>query len=176
LDRPVKPYEQVKAMLGSASSAWEKLMSYVRCHYVVDEKWAEGKPTHKHYNNLFVRRGGKSFIGLSLRDGYFQATITLGKEERERFDAERDTFSEAVRRQYDEAETLHDGKWLGFKVCDELPIDDIIRLLQIKSKPNRKVLPANIEMCGQLDIGMSREDISRLIERREVNNEDVSFK
>jgi hypothetical protein len=163
MDKPIKPYEQVKTMLGDASAAWEKLMGYVRYHYVVDEKWAEGKPTHKHYNNLFVRCGGKSFIGLSLRDGYFHATITLGKEERERFDAERDAFSEAVRRQYDEAETLHDGKWLGFKVCDESWIDDIILLLRIKSKPNRKVPPVNIEKCGRLDIGMSREDISKAI-------------
>ena len=163
MDRPIKPYEEVKAMLGGASSAWEKLMGYVRYHYLVDEKWAEGKPTHKHYNNLFVRCGGKSFIGLSLRDGYFHATITLGKVERERFEAERGAFSEEVRRQYDEAETLHDGKWLGFKVCDESPVDDIIRLLQIKSRPNRKVLPESIENCGRLDIGMSREDISRLI-------------
>ncbi len=165
MDRPIKPYEEVKAMLGGASSAWDKLMGYVRYHYAVDEKWAEGKPTHKHYNNLFVRCGGKSFIGLSLRDGYFQATITLGKVERERFEAERGAFSEEVRRQYDEAETLHDGKWLGFKVSDESPVDDIIRLLQIKSRPNRKVLPESIEKCGRLDIGMSREDISRLVER-----------
>ncbi len=163
MDRPIKPYEQVEAMLGGASPAWEKLMGYVRYHYVVDEKWAEGKPTHKHYNNLFVRRGGKSFIGLSLREGYFRATITLGEEERKRFDAERDTFSEAVRGQYDAAETLHDGKWLGFEVGGEALVDDIIRLLQIKCRPNRKVLPDSIEKCGRLDIGLSREDISRLI-------------
>ncbi len=129
----------------------------------MDEKWAEGKPTHKHYNNLFVRRGGKSFIGLSIREGYFNATITLGKVEREKFDTQRNTFGEAVCKQYDEAETLHDGKWLNFEVRDESLIDDIIRLLQIKCKPNRKIIPRSLEKCGQLDIGLSHEDITNYI-------------
>jgi len=163
MSRSVKPYEQVKTMLGSANSAWEKLLGHIRYHYVVDEKWVEGKPTHKHYNNLFVRRGGKSFIGLSIREGYFYATVTLGKNEREKFDAQRETFSEAVCKQYDKTETLHDGKWLGFEVSDESLIDDILRLLQIKCKPNRKIVPESMEKCGQLDIGLSHEDITKQI-------------
>ena len=105
MEQPTKPYEEVKAMLGATSPAWEKLLGQVRYHYVMDEKWAEGKPTHKHYNNLFIRRGGKSLIGLSLRDGYFIATITLGKDEQEKFNEQRNVFTEAVRKQYDEAET-----------------------------------------------------------------------
>ncbi|MCL2065722.1 MAG: hypothetical protein FWG98_15315 [Candidatus Cloacimonetes bacterium] len=55
MERPTKPYMEVKAMLDTASSAWEKLLGYIRYHYVIDERWAEGKPTHKHYNNLFIR-------------------------------------------------------------------------------------------------------------------------
>ena len=160
MERPTKPYEEVKSMLGFASPAWEKLLGYIRYHYVMDEKWAEGKPTHKHYNNLFIRRSGKSFIGLSLRDGYFIATITLGKIEQEKFNEQRAAFAEEVRKQFDDAEALHDGKWLGFKVFDESLIDDIIRLLHIKRKPNRKVLPECLEKCGCLDIGLSHDEIT----------------
>ena len=163
MNRPIKPYEQVKIMLGDTCSAWEKLLGHIRYHYTVDEKWAEGKPTHKHYNNLFIRRSGKSFVGLSIREGYFHVTVTLGKDEREKFDAQREEFGKAVCKQYDEAETLHDGKWLGFIIRDESLIDDIIRLLQIKGKPNRKILPESLEKCGQLDIGMSREEITSCI-------------
>jgi len=147
-------------MLGAASPAWERLLGHIRYYYVMDEKWAEGKPTHKHYNNLFIRRSGKSFIGLSLRDGYFMATVTLGKDEQEKFGEQRDIFSEAVVKQFDEAEALHDGKWLGFTVRDELFIEDIINLLRIKRKPNRKILPENSVKCGCLDIGLSHEEIT----------------
>ena len=164
MDRPIKPYKQVKAILGSASPAWEKLIGHIRYFYVMDEQWAEGKPTHKHYNNLFIRRSGKSFVILSIREGFFIVGVVLGKNERDKFDEQRETFGEVVCKEYDEAKTYHDGKWLGFEVRDESLIDDIVRLLHIKRKPNRKVLPENLEKCGRLDLGLSHEDITnRLI-------------
>ncbi|MDR0332961.1 MAG: DUF3788 domain-containing protein [Dysgonamonadaceae bacterium] len=163
MNRATKPYEQVRAMLGNASPAWEKLIGHIRFHYEMDEQWAEGKPTHKNRNNLYIRRGGKSFVILAIREGYFMVCVVLGKEERERFDAQRETFGEAICKEYDKAETLHDGKWLGFDIYDESLIDDIIRLLAIKRKPNRKVLPESAEKCGCLDLGLSHEEITDLI-------------
>jgi hypothetical protein len=163
MDRPIKPYEQVRAMLVNASSAWELLMGHIRYYYVIDEKWAEGKPTHKHYNNLFIRCGSKPLITLSIRERHFIVSITLGKDEREKFDGLRETFGEAVLKEYNKAETLHYGKWLGFELHDEALIDDIIRLLHIKRKPDRKILPESFEKCGRLDIGLSREEITKCI-------------
>ena len=163
MDRPIKPYEQVKTMLGNASSAWEKLTGYIRYHYIIDEKWAEGKPTHKHYNNLFIRCGGKALTSFHIREGYFIVSITLGKDERERFDEVREAFGAAVLNEYDNAEILHDGKWFGFEIHDEELVDDIIRLVEIKRKPNRKILPESLEKCGCLDIGLSKDEITSRI-------------
>ena len=161
MDNAVKPYEEVKTMLGSTSTAWEKLVGHIRYHYVMDEKWVEGKPTHKNYNNLFIRRGGKSLIILAVRENYFMVAVVLGKAERDKFDEQRETFGETVCKEYDKAETYHDGKWLGFDVYDEGPVDDIIRLLHLKRKPNRKVLPESLEMCGCLDLGLSHDEITK---------------
>ena len=163
MDRPTKPYSEVKAILGDASAAFEALIGNIRHQYEMDENWAEGKPTHKHYNNLFIKRSGKALLSLHLRDGFFLVSITLGGKEREKFEEQRATFGKVVCDVYDEAETLHDGKWLGLKVQDDSLIDDIVRLVQIKRKPNRKVFPKDIEKCGRLDIGMSHEDITKLI-------------
>ena len=163
MDRPIKPYSEVKAMLGDTSTVYENLISYIRFHYEMDENWVEGKPTHKHFNNLFIKRSGKALLSLHLRDGFFLVSITLGGKEREKFEEQRDLFGETVCKEYDSSETLHDGKWLGFEVRDDTPIDDIIRLVQIKRKPNRKNLPKDMEICGRLDIGMSHEDITRSI-------------
>jgi len=163
MDRAIKPYEQVKAMLGNASLAWEKLVGYIRFFYVMDELWDEGNPTHKHYNNLRFRRGSKTLITLCIREGYFIACIVLGKDEREKFDEQREIFGEVVCKVYDETDTYHDGKWLGFDVCDESLIDDIVRLLPIKRRPNRKILPENLEKCGCLDLGLSHEDITECL-------------
>ena len=163
MDRAIKAYSEVKAMLGNASPAWEKLVGHIRFYYVMDEKWVEGKPTHKNYNNLFIRRGGKSFVILGIREGYFIAAIVLGKDERAKFDEQRETFGEAVCKEYDEAETYHDGKWLGFDVSDESLVDDIIRLLHLKRKPNRKILPESLEKCARLDLGLSHADITNCL-------------
>jgi len=59
MDRPTKPYKGVKSILGNASLAWEKLTGYIRYNYIMDEIWAEGKPTHKNRNNLYFKRGVK---------------------------------------------------------------------------------------------------------------------
>ena len=163
MDRPTKPYEEVKQMLGDVSAAWEKLIGFIRFHYEMDENWAEGKPTHKHFNNLFIKRSGKALLSLHLRDGFFLVSVTLGGKERERFEEQRTTFGEVVCEIFDAAETLHDGKWLGFEVRDDSLVDDIIRLVQLKRKPNRKNSPKDIENCGHLDIGMSHETITRYI-------------
>jgi hypothetical protein len=163
MSRQTKPYSEVKAMLGTASNAWEKLVGYIRFYYEIDEIWAEGKPTHKHYNILCFKRGGKSLITLCLREGFFIVSITLGQKERDKFDEQRENFSEEMRKLYDETDILHDGMWLGLEVRDESINADLFRLMQIKRKPNRKILPENMKKCGSLDIGMSQEDITKII-------------
>ena len=163
MDRAIKPYKQVKEMLGSASSAWEKLTGYIRCHYIMDEVWDEGKPTHKHHSSLYFRRGGKTLITLCVREGYFIASIVFGKNERAKFDEQREAFGGAVCKEYDGTEIYHDGKWLGFDVYDDALIDDMTRLIHVKRKPNRKTLPESLEKCGCLDLGLSHEEITNYI-------------
>ena len=84
----------------------------------------------------------------------------FGKDEREKFEEQREAFGDAIHKEYDDAEVYHDGKWLGFDVYDETLIDDIFLLLHIKRKPNRKTLPDSLEKCGRLDLGLSHEDIT----------------
>ena len=163
MNRPTKSYSEVKAMLGDASAEWEKLMGYIRFNYEMDENWAEGKPTHKHYNNLFIKRSGKALLSLHLRDGFFLVSVTLGAKERDKFEEQRASFGKVVCNEYDAADTLHDGKWLGFEVRNNSLIDDIIRLVQIKRKPNRKIFPKDVEKCGRLDIGMSHDEVTKHI-------------
>jgi hypothetical protein len=160
MDRPTKSYDEIKKMLGNASTAWELLLGNIRYSYVIDEKWAEGKPTHKHFNNLFIRCSSKPLLSLHIRDGSFIVSITLGKAEREKFDEIRESFSENVLDEYDKAEILHDGKWFGFEIHDTSLVDDIIRLISVKRKPNRRISPKNIEKCGQIDIGLSKDELT----------------
>ncbi len=39
---------------------------------------------------------------------------------------------------YEKAETFHDGKWLWIPLDDKIKVGEIIAMLRIKRKPNRK--------------------------------------
>ena len=64
--------------------------------------------------------------------------IIFGKDERTKFEENRESYSSGVQKIYDEAQTYHDGKWIMFYPEDSLMFDDFMRLLEIKRKPNRK--------------------------------------
>src|SRR5215469_9661121 len=112
----IELYSKIKKKLGKASIAWEKLTGHIRFYYEMDELWEEGNPTHKHHSNLRFRRGGKTLITLCIREGYYIAAIVLGKDERDKFEQLRKEFGKEVRKEYDDAEVLHDGKWLSFDI------------------------------------------------------------
>ena len=77
--------------------------------------------------------------------------VILGKDERAKFEAIRDTLSNAVCKQYDEAKTYHDGKWVMFEPTNTADFDDYMKLLASKRKPNRK---------WQISVLLSHENIS----------------
>ena len=64
--------------------------------------------------------------------------IILGKGERLKFEAERENYSKEVQEIYDKAQTYHDGKWIMFEPVDTSLLNDFMRLLRIKRRPNRK--------------------------------------
>ena len=84
------------------------------------------------------RRGGKTLCALYARENCVGFMIILGKDERLKFDTDRDNYSKEVQKIYDETKTYHDGKWLMFEPTDTTLFDDFVKLLRIKRKPNRK--------------------------------------
>ena len=64
--------------------------------------------------------------------------IIFGKDERAKFEAIRGALSDVVCRQYDEAKTYRDGKWVMFEPTNTANFDDYMKLLTIKRKPNWK--------------------------------------
>lgn len=84
------------------------------------------------------RRGGKTLCSLYARENCIGFMIILGKDERLKFDIDRNSYSKEIQKIYDETKNFHDGKWLMFEPTDTTLFDDFIRLLEIKRKPNRK--------------------------------------
>ena len=83
-------------------------------------------------------RGGKTLCAFYARENCVGFMIILGKDERAKFEAEKETYSKEIQNLYDETKTYHDGKWFMFQPTDTTQFDDYIRLLKIKRKPNKK--------------------------------------
>lgn len=119
-----------------AMEIWDEMTAAIDALYDVDRLWDKGfgcwRVEYKY------RRGGKTLCTFYAREGEAVLLITYGKAEREKFDLIRDSLSVNLQKIYDETKTLHDGKWLWIPVDDVLQTEDVMAMLKIKRRPNRK--------------------------------------
>ncbi len=125
------------ALIGqSLYDVWQKLCAAIDEKYDMDRIWnSGGKAWTYEYK---YRRGGKTLCSLYARENRMGFMVILGKDERAKFEAARDNYSELVQKIYDETKTYHDGKWLMFEPIDTSLFGDFVQILAIKRKPNRK--------------------------------------
>lgn len=130
--------EEMAALVGSSLyEVWSKLCAWIDERYEMDRLWDKGgKAWDYEYK---YRRGGKTLCALYARKNCVGFMVILGKDERSKFEADRESYTKEVRKIYDGAQIYHDGKWLMFEPVDASLFDDFMRLLRIKRKPNRKL-------------------------------------
>lgn len=129
--------EEMTSLVGeSLYDIWNKLNALIKEKYDMDCLWNKGGKAWKY--EYKYRRGGKTLCALYARENCVGFMIILGKDERSKFEKDRENYSKEVQMIYDETQTYHDGKWLMFEPIDTSLFDDFIRLLSIKRKPNRK--------------------------------------
>ena len=129
--------EEMTVLVGkSLYDVWNQLNLLIDERYDVNRSWNKGGKAWKY--EYKYHRGGKTLCALYARENCIGFMIILGKDERSKFEAERDNYSKEVQRIYDETQTYHDGKWLMFEPMDTTLFDDFIKLLRIKRMPNRK--------------------------------------
>ena len=129
--------QELKNLLGeSLFEIWTKLCAAIDEKYDMDRLWDNGGKAWTY--EYKYRRGGKTLCSLYARENCIGFMIIFGKNEREKFEASRESYSEQIQTIYDAAKTYHDGKWVMFQPVDTVLFDDFVRLLEIKRKPNKK--------------------------------------
>lgn len=129
--------EEMTILVGkSLYDVWNQLNFLVDERYDMNCSWNKGGKAWKY--EYKYHRGGKTLCALYAREHCVGFMIIFGKDERSKFETDRDNYSKEVQRIYDETQTYHDGKWLMFEPTDTTLFGDFIRLLGIKRKPNRK--------------------------------------
>jgi hypothetical protein len=81
------------------------------------------------------RKSGKTLCSLFPEAGSFTVLIVLGKKEVEKVEEILNELSTAFRKQFNNTEQLHDGRWLWIKMSSVKSLEDIKKLLQVKRKP-----------------------------------------
>ena len=129
--------KEMTALVGkSLYDVWNKLCAFIDEKYDMDHLWNKGGKAWKY--EYKYRRGGKMLCALYARENCVGFMVILGKDERLKFEADRENYSKEVQELYDKTHTYHDGKWIMFEPVDTSLFHDFIRLLGIKRKPNRK--------------------------------------
>ena len=129
--------EEMTTLVGqSLYDVWNKLCALINEKYEMERLWNKGGKSWTY--EYKYRRGGKTLCALYAREKCIGFMIIFGKDERARFEAERNDYSQQVQKIYDEAETYRDGKWVMFVPTDTSMFQDFIKLLSIKRKPNKK--------------------------------------
>lgn len=129
--------EEMVALIGQPLYAvWQELCEVIDAKYDMERLWNNGGKAWTY--EYKYRRGGKTLCALYARENCVGFMVILGKDERTKFEVERQNYSELVQKIYDETKTYHDGKWLMFEPVDTSLFGDFMQILAIKRKPNRK--------------------------------------
>lgn len=114
---------------------WNTLVSLLDRNYDMEHLWASGGKAWKYAYKY--RRGGKTLCALYARENCIGFLLVFGKDEREKFEADRNSYTKETQAVYDKAQTYHDGKWMMFAPTDTSLFGDFLKLLRIKRKPNK---------------------------------------
>jgi len=129
--------EQLDVLLSKETlSVWNELTDAIDSLYDVDRLWDKGFGDWE--IEYKYRRGGKTLCTFYAKEAVANLLITYGKVEREKFERMKASVSKQLQDIYESTEILHDGKWLWIPLDDKINIEDIIEMLKIKRRPNRK--------------------------------------
>ncbi|WP_238918679.1 DUF3788 domain-containing protein [Clostridium sp. YIM B02555] len=129
--------EELATLIGkSLFEVWTSLCDMIDQKYDMEHLWNDGGKAWAY--EYKYRRGGKTLCALYAKENRFGFMVIFGKNEREKFEEDKQNYSIEVQKIYNEAKTYHDGKWMMFELTDASLITDMEKLLFIKRKPNKK--------------------------------------
>ncbi len=135
MDEPAR--SEIEALIGKNTlGIWESLAESIDRLYEMDKYWNKGFGDWVY--EYKYRRGGKTLCTFYAKQDVANLLVILGKMEREKFEQQRGNFSERFLALYDSTKIYYDGKWLWIPIDEKLETEDILRLLKIKRRPNRK--------------------------------------
>ena len=116
---------------------WELITQLIERSYpsVFTPEWLYGGKKH---GWALRYRKNKSFCTLIPEKNRFALLIVFGTEERAKVEAIRNGLAKKTQKEYDQATTYHDGKWLRLAIDTDRAVKDVMLLLAAKRRPINK--------------------------------------
>lgn len=116
--------------------SFESIVESINSLYDMEKSWNNGgkKWTYEYK----FRKGNKTLCAIYFKKDVLGLMIIFGKDERNKVELIRGELSSEILTEYDKAETFHDGKWVMFNINDTSLLEDIMKLIYVKRKPNKK--------------------------------------
>ena len=113
---------------------WTQIKQLIAQNYpdVFTPEWLSGG--REHGWSLRYKKS-KSFCTLIPEKNRFALLIVFGADQRAKVEAMKDSLLPDTRKEYDQATTYHDGKWLLLTIDSNRVVEDVLRLLAVKRKP-----------------------------------------
>lgn len=135
--KPPRDAEIAEWIGAEAYKHWNNITRLIEQNYpnVFTPDWLFGGK--KHGWSLRYKKS-KSFCTLVPEKNRFALLIVFGAEERAKVESIRDNLSIRAQKEYDEATTYHDEKWVLLTVNSDKVVEDVMNLLEIKRKPKNR--------------------------------------
>lgn len=113
---------------------WEQITQLIEQNYpgVFTPEWLYGGK--KHGWSLRYKKS-RSFCTLIPEKNRLALLIVFGAEDREKVESIRNSLAKTTQKEYDQATTYHDGKWLLLAVDTDRVVKDVMLLLAVKRRP-----------------------------------------
>lgn len=137
LDKQNAPTEQdIITTLGNSSDLWLELHHFIETHYDLNKELAFFS---KNYGwTVRYRKSKKTLISCFPEHGAFSALFVVGKAEADKINLVREELNQNFLTVFDNTEQLRDGRWMWIRILNEQDLADLIKVIQIKRKPNAK--------------------------------------
>ncbi len=132
LDKDHQPTDREILKTIGNTALWLELKQYLESSYDFTPELVN---YGKHGWTIRYRKSGKTLCSLFPEKAAFTALVVLGNKEAEKALSMMDQLNASVRKLLDDAEQLHDGRWLWIRVRKQSDIDSIKELLKLKRKP-----------------------------------------
>ncbi len=116
------------------SSLWSEIKQFISINYGIQPSYSYSSCSAQPGWNVKYRKAGRSLCTLYPMSGYFIALIVIGTKEISETELLLPKLSNYTRELFETTLFSAGGKWLMINVTNQMILEDVKRLIQIRKK------------------------------------------